>query len=269
MAFLFSQTCLIAQESEFDKYFSLNFSEIDSKNSEFQEYNVILKWQNFDPITANKINCNAVEANFSIELDSNYASWSNVNFSQIDDFNQNDFVGTNLPSFNNFSYCPGDTNFLKEDFYKNIAVEQRDIAKWLVSDAIQMQGVTLYFSDSLKFNEEFYPEFLENYDVKFENWINFSSRYQKLIWTGITELNNELCAIVKFESLYNPVEVNNNEMKIKGRSLYYGELWISLEDKQLEYAIMLEDVVMKLRSSSFPEEQLIDLQREIVFEKIK
>ena len=58
-------------------------------------------------------------------------------------------------------------------------------------------------------------------------------------------------------------------MSIKGRSLYYGEIWISLSDKQVEYATMVEDVVMKLKSSIFPEEQLIDLQREIIFNKVE
>jgi hypothetical protein len=53
------------------------------------------------------------------------------------------------------------------------------------------------------------------------------------------------------------------------RSLYYGEMWISLKSKQAEYALMTEDVIMKLKSTPFPEEQLIDLQREVVFNKVK
>ena len=58
-------------------------------------------------------------------------------------------------------------------------------------------------------------------------------------------------------------------MSVKGRSLYYGEIWISLSDKQVEYATMVEDVIMKLKSASFPDEQLIDLQREIIFNKVE
>jgi hypothetical protein len=56
-------------------------------------------------------------------------------------------------------------------------------------------------------------------------------------------------------------------MSVKGRALYYGEIWISLSDKQVEYASMVEDDVLKLKSSLFPDGQLIDLQREIVFNK--
>ena len=110
---------------------------------------------------------------------------------------------------------------------------------------------------------------LESNDVRFEGWVTFTSRYQKLIWSGITKHNDEICAIVKFDSYYNPVRIDNQQMQVQGRSLYYGEMWISLTDKQVEYAIMFEDVVMKLTSSMFPDEQLIDLQREIVFNNQK
>ncbi|HDS07492.1 MAG TPA: hypothetical protein ENO05_07680 [Bacteroides sp.] len=56
-------------------------------------------------------------------------------------------------------------------------------------------------------------------------------------------------------------------MRMKGRSLYYGEIWISLDDKQVEYASMVEDVVMELESALFPDAPFINLQREIVFNK--
>ena len=198
----------------------------------------------------------------------NSASWKDVNLAQISDMKQNNLNGANLPAFNNFTYKVNANDFLKEDFYKDIPVEQRDLAKWLVSDAFQMQGLAAYVFDSLEFNKEFSPKFLEHYDIKFENWVTFSSRYQGLIWSGISKYNNEICAIVKFESYFNPVKMDNAEMTFKGRSLYWGEIWISLEDKQVEYSKMVEDVVFKLKSAAFPQEQLMDLQREITFSKI-
>ena len=261
--------CLFAQKNNIDKYFLLNPSDIKAKNSEIQEYDVTLKWQNLDAINGNKINCNVVKATYIVELENDYVNWKDVSIAQIKDFEQTQFIGTNLPSFNDFSYKANDTAFLREDFYNTIPPEQRDLAKWLVSDAIQMQGLAFYVFDSLEFNKVFIPKLLDNYDVKFENGVTFSSRYQKLIWSGITKYNNEICAIVKFESLYNTVKIDNKQMSVKGRSLYYGEMWISLADKQVEYASMVEDVIMKLKSSLFPEEQLIDLQREIVFNKLK
>lgn len=269
LAFMLISNYLSAQKSDVDKYLSQKPSEIKVKIPGIQEYAVILKWQNLDAIGGDKFNCNAVKATYMVGLENDSIGWKDVNMAQITDFQQENFNGTYLPSFNDFKYKVSETNFLKEDFYKNLPTEQRDLAKWLVSDAIQMQGLAFYVFDSLEFNKEFVPKFMDNNDVEFENWVTFTSRYQKLIWSGITKHNNEVCAIVKFESLYNPLKIENNQMSVKGRSLYYGEMWISLKSKQLEYAVMAEDVIMKLKSTSFPEEQLIDLQREIVFNKVK
>jgi len=261
--------CLFGQTNNIENYFSKQPLMIESKTSARQEYEVILKWQNLDPMNGNKINCNAVRAAYVAGLENGYVSWKNVCLAQINNIRQKQFDGTALPAFNNFSYKANNLDFLKADFYKNIPPDQQDLAKWLVSDAVQMQGLAAYVFDSLEFNKEFNPKFLENYDIKFENWVTFSSRYQKLIWSGISKYNNKICAIVKFESYYNPVEMNNPEMTFKGRSLYWGEIWISLEDKQVEYATMVEDVIFRLKSAAFPQEQLLDLQREITFNKIQ
>jgi hypothetical protein len=261
--------CLFAQKNSIDKYLLLKPSEIKAGKSGNQEYAVSLKWQTLDAINGHKINCNAVKATYIAGLKNDSVSWKDVSLAQINDFQQNDYNGTNLPSFNGFTYKVSETNFLKDEFYKTIPPEQIDLAKWLVSDAIQMQGLAWYVFDSLEFNKPFIPKFLSNYDIKFQDWVTFTSRYQKLVWSGIAKYNNEVCAIVKFESLYNPLKVENEQMTVKGRSLYYGEMWISLMDKQVEYASMVEDVIMKLKGVSFPEEQLFDLQREIIFSKVK
>lgn len=261
--------CLLAQKNNIDRYFLLKPSEIETSKSGIQKYKVSLKWQNLDAINGNKINCNAVKATYTVGLENDSVSWEDVSLAQINDFQQVDYDGTNLPSFNDFSYKINETNFLKEEFYKTIPLGQRDLAKWLVSDAIQMQGLAWYIFDSLVYNKPFIPVFLNNYEVKFKDWVTFTSRYQKLIWSAVAKYNNEVCAIIKFESLYNPLKIENNQMSVKGRSLYYGEIWISLSDKQVEYVTMVEDVIMKLKSSLFPEEQLIDLQREIIFNKVE
>lgn len=261
--------CAIAQNGTVDQYFDINPRDITAQNSEPQTYDVTLKWQNLDAMNGRKLNCNAVKATYVIGIENDYVAWRDVSLAQVNDFKQTQFKGKDLPSFNNFSYKPKNTAFLSEKFYENIPTEQRDLAKWLVSDAIQMQGLAWYVFDSLAYNKEFVPKLLENYDVKFEDWVTFTNRYQKMIWSGIGKHNGEICAIVKFESHYNPVEIDNAQMRVKGRSLFYGEMWISLLDKQVEYASMFEDVIMKLTSSMFPDEQLIDLQREIVFNKLK
>ncbi len=261
--------CLNAQNGQIDEYFRRTPGDIKLHNQDVQEYNVILKWQNLDAINGTRINCNAVTAGYRIGFANDYVVWNDVKLAAIDDFQQKDFTGLSLPTLDGFTYKAGDTAFLAENFYERIAPEHRDLAKWLVSDALRMQSLAWYVFDSLEYNKEFIPDLLKNYDVKFEDWVTFSSRYQKLLWSGISKHNDEICAVVKFESLYNPIGIENAQMPVRGRALYYGEMWISLEDKQVEYAAMVEDDIFRLRSSQFPDEQLIDLQRVIVFDKQK
>src|SRR6056297_9767 len=256
-----------AQKMTIDEYFKINPTQINPKNNEIQEYDVTLKWQNLHPISGHKINCNAVKATYRVGLDNDSVEWENVSITQIVDFKQTLPKTTELPLFNGFKYKAKDTAFLSKNFYKDIPVDQQYLAKWLVSDAMQMQGLAWYVFDSLAFKKTFTPKLLENNDLKFEDWVTFTSRYQKIIWSGISKHNHEICAIVQFESYYNPLKIDNKQMQVKGRSLYYGEMWISLSDKQVEYASMLEDVIMKLKSPVFPEEQLINLQREVIFTK--
>ena len=214
------------------------------------------------------MNCNGVKARYHYGMKNDSVQWSNVTLSHLEDLQQNVTGGRLLKTLEGFSYKLFDVNFLNKDFYKEIDHEYHDLAKWLVSDATQMHGLALMYFDSLKFNEPFYPELMEDYDIQFQEWVLFESSYQKLVWSGITRYNEELCAVVKFESLYNPLEMNSEKVTFKGRSLYWGEYWISLEDKQVEYSIMIEDVIFKLRTDAMANPQLLDLQREIVFKKI-
>jgi hypothetical protein len=260
---------IYGQNNTIENYFSKLPSEIENKNSEFQEYRVTLKWQNLDAINSSLFDCNAVQAVYKCGLDNGFVSWHDVYISSIENFQQPIGVGNKLNTFDGFTYQPLSDDFLKEGFYKKINAEQRDLAQWLVSDAMQMHEIGTMFFDSLTFNKEFYPSLMNNYNIQFENGVLFKSKYQKLIWTGISEYNDEICAIVKFESLYNPLEMDTPDMSLKGRSLYWGEFRISLEDKQVEYVAMVEDVIFKLKSAAFPQEQLVDLQREVTFNKIQ
>jgi hypothetical protein len=113
IALMLISNCLFAQKNNVDKYFLIRPSEIKTKKSEIQKYDVTSKWQNLDAINGNKINCNAVKATYLIGHEDDRVSWKNVSLSRIDDFTQKQFEGTILPSFNDFTYKKYNTDFLK------------------------------------------------------------------------------------------------------------------------------------------------------------
>jgi len=124
----------------------------------------------------------------------------------------------------------------------------------------------MYF-DSLKLNQIFYPDFFKNQRANFENYVNFTNQDLSLTWTGVSKRNNEKCAVIHYQAMYNPIDANTDAMQLQGRSTYWGDIWISLSDKQIEYAIGNEDVIVKMTTPNNGE-QRINLQREIVFDKI-
>lgn len=268
LAILLFTNSLIAQNKHIDKYFNINPSGIKSQISKIQKYDVTLKWQNIDPVNGNKISCTAIKATYSCGLDSGLVRWSDVFLFNIGNFKQKLENGNRLEALENFVYKPNFFSFASEKYYTDIPTNLREIASWFILDAIQMHGISEIFFDSLSFNKPFYPPILDTVTLKVENGITFKSQNAKFIWSGISKLNNEICAIIKFDSFFNPVSMDVPGYAFQGRSLYWGEIWISLNDKQFKYAEMVEDIVIKLNGSSFPEGQLINMQREIVFEKV-
>jgi hypothetical protein len=69
------------------------------------------------------------------------------------------------------------------------------------------------------------------------------------------------------KSFANPVVVMTGDVSITGRSLYWGSMWISLEDRQIEYGTLNEEVMMEMTFKGDSGKQLVDMQREVVFEK--
>jgi hypothetical protein len=125
----------------------------------------------------------------------------------------------------------------------------------------------MYF-DSLKMNIPFYPDFFRNQKTRLDEYVNFNTRGLNITWTGISKMNNEICALIHYQGLYNPIDADSDVMKLNGRSCFWGDIWISLNDKQIEYATMNEDLIFKMRLKANNYEQRINLQRELKYEKI-
>lgn len=83
----------------------------------------------------------------------------------------------------------------------------------------------------------------------------FHNRDVVLEWIGRGQRNGRECALVRYQAFFNPLQLANAGMTLHGRSDYWGEIWISLTAKQIEYATLYETVVgeMKLPGQSAPQ----------------
>ncbi|MDR0743780.1 MAG: hypothetical protein LBF05_05445 [Tannerella sp.] len=56
--------------------------------------------------------------------------------------------------------------------------------------------------------------------------------------------------ILKYSVMNNPVNVEYENISMRGRSHYWGEIYVSLSDKQIEYASLTEDVLTDVKFKS-------------------
>lgn len=255
--------CSSVRTKSVDDYLSMKFSEITAVTPEIQEYDFTMKFLQKDPVEGVIFSGQAVKASYSY-INGDSIKWDNVTMSAISGFSEQITEGQRLAAFDGFSYKTGHDDFLSADFYKAIPLELHDWAMMLVTDAVQMHEMGLIVADSLEFGKAYYPAFMDNFDIEFEESGSFSSDRQKFTWSGLTKYNGEVCAVVDFESQFSMMNFETEHFSMKGRSMYYGVMYISLEDKQVEYSRMMEDVVRRMT----PPGQIVNTQREVIFRKI-
>ena len=154
---------------------------------------------------------------------------------------------------------------MKPDFFKNFppaAVQERNLV-W-DSEMIELFGQAEF--EHLRLNEPYHlaPE----QDVKMPGIGTFQNRDVQLTWTGRSRRNGQDCAVIGYTAFFNRLDVATPGMTLVGRSHYWGQIWVSLTTKQIEYATLFEDVLGELKFAGQDKAQIIDVFRSGVFEPI-
>jgi hypothetical protein len=143
-------------------------------------------------------------------------------------------------------------NTMKPDFFKGFpptAVFERN----LVWDTGMLEYFGQGFFDHLKLNEPY--QILSDQDVNMPDVGTARIHNGMLEWIGRSQRNGQECAVIHYEGFLNPVDIDNGGMTLKGRDNYWGEIWVSLATKQIEYGKIYGIVVgeMKLPGQDTPQ----------------
>jgi hypothetical protein len=147
---------------------------------------------------------------------------------------------------------------LKPDFFKGFpptAVFERSMV-W-DEEMIEMFGQTQF--EHLKLNEPYGSSSNESIDMPGVG--KFQNRNVELEWIGKSRRNGQDCALIAYSAYFNPLEIANGGIALKGRSHYWGDIWVSLETKQIEYATLREDVLGELKLAGQDKPQVISVFR--------
>ncbi len=227
-----------------------------------QSYQVTIKRQTHDPISGERIfTPSALKARITIDRSDGTVEWRSAAWGRMDDLRDEPATFAPWPEFAGFRYRSGNADFLDERFYEAIPADKQEWARMLATDIPWVDQMAAQVIDSLEYKQAFYPSLMERLDIEMENSFTFSSSYVKYEWSAVTEHNGTPCAVVTFESPFNPM----SNGPVKGRSAYYGEMRVSLGRKRIEYLRMVEDVIFSIPPAN---EKVFDLQRIVTFEQI-
>lgn len=157
-------------------------------------------------------------------------------------------------------------NTMSPDFFKGFppaAVMERNLV-W-DTGMIEMFGQN-YF-DNLKLNEPYHA--ISKMDADMPGVGKFHNRDVVLQWLGRSQRNGQDCAVIQYQAFFNPIEISVGGMNMKGRSDYWGEIWVSLTTKQIEYGTLFESVVAEMQLPGQSTPQLVNVFRIGTLEPVK
>jgi len=162
-------------------------------------------------------------------------------------------------------HYPKSADTMKPEFFKGFpdtAVVERN----LVWDTHMIEMFGQNYFDQLKLNEPFSN--MSSEKINMPNVGTFDLHEAVLEWIGFSQRNGQECALIQYEAFFNPLEIVNGGMTLKGRSDFWGEIWVSVATKQIEYATLREVVVGEMKLPDQDTTQVVNVFRSGTLEPV-
>lgn len=212
-------------------------SDLEIDNIELQKYLVSTEYINKDSV-GNFTSKIKVIAEYTRGFEGGYVKWNNVYIAHSNSLEQPYPAGSKQDYIENMEYIPSDSLSYAKSFFKDFPQNSDGIfAKSLIWDMMSIETFAWQYWDSLEFNT-IYNAIGLNGKVELADVGYYTVTNAQIIWTGDSIVNDENCAKIEYKALNNLLDYNTVEFKSKGTEDYWGNVFVSLKDKQIEYAIM-------------------------------
>jgi hypothetical protein len=252
-----------ARESE--RYLTALPKDLKLKERSPQQYRFTCDYFQVTP-TGDLIRKQRVAAEYARALPGGKVRWSNVTVAEATGYGDAFPAGEKQPYMEGLSYQLSETrNMLKPEFFAGFPSSPTALlAKNLVWDTHMIEQFGQNHLADLKLNQthrlQSKPE-----DVPLAGAGTFQNRQIELTWIGLSRRNGELCALIQYRAFLNKLDISMGPTQFKGKSSYWGEIWVSLEDKQIEHSTLYEDVLLEMPDPRGP--KLITIFRQGTLEK--
>lgn len=220
-------------------------TDLKLKEDEPQRYRLTFDYLYLDTL-GNPTGKERVTGEYTRALPGGKVKWNSVRIAKAKAFDQPFPEGDLQNYMEGFTYqLSSRANMLKKEFFPGFP-EIEIKSKNLVWDMHMIEEFAWDYFDRLELNQSYaiqsQPE-----DVPLAGAGTFQNRRIELTWVGLSKRNNELCALIQYQALMNKFTTSMMNMTFQGRSHYWGDIWVSLKDKQIEYATLTEDVLVEFK----------------------
>jgi hypothetical protein len=174
----------------------------------------------------------------------------------------------NLAYMENFNYIPTG-KMLEEAAFSGFPKDMENVfARNLVWDMMCIESFAWNYSDSLKLNRSFSIREADG-GFNMAQIGTYDHDRMQVCWSGISSVTGELCAVIGYRALYNKLELSLGDFSSHGSEQYWGNTWVSLENKGIVYAEMYSDTYQEINIPGMAEKMQVKTVRELKVEKIR
>jgi hypothetical protein len=250
---------------DFIKKYLTDFPSVSVSNSS-QKYRMTAVYLNRD-LYGNFTAKTKITGDYTRCLSADTCTWNNVLISSSNKYDDQFPEGIRQEYIEDFRYVPSakmlDT-YAFNDFPPN---SESVLARNLIWDMMAIEDFAWNYRDSLKLNRIFH---IPGADSEFEmgNIGTYANSDIQLCWTGISEFNGKLSALVEFRAIDNKIAMSLDAIKTKGTEQYWGTLWVSLKDMTIEHAEMYGGTIQEIEVTGMENKFLAKTIRELWVDKI-
>jgi len=235
-------------------------------NGNLQKYRMIAVYKNMD-IYGNFTGKTMVTGDYTRGYSGGYSQWANVSVSDSKDEAAPFGQGKKQEFMENFKYIPS-SGMMNEESFKSFPTSIDNIfARNLIWDMLSVELFAWRYNDSLKINKVIsLPDIKGEFDMAGIGKYNHASI--QLCWTGISVRNGQLCAVIEYRALNNKVAIHVNNVNTKGTEQYWGNTWVSLKTRQIEFAEIYSATFQEIEVTGLKDKFMTKTIRELTVERI-
>ncbi len=232
-----------------------------------QKYRMTAVYKNLD-IYGNFTGKTRVTGDYTRGYSGGFAQWNNVWVAEAKNEQDPFPQGKKQDFMENFRYKPSSGMMEEEDFKSFPKAIDNIFARNLIWDMLGVELFAWRYNDSLRFTMPLtIPDIKGDFNMADIGKYNHASI--DLCWTGISVMNDVLCAVIEYRALNNKVQVEVANVKTRGTEQYWGNTWVSLKTRQIEFAEIYSSTFQEIEVTGMKDKFLTKTIRELTVERLK